>query len=306
MEKKIVIAGGSGIVGKALTRTCLKKGYTVTVIGRKLPKQKDTRVTTVTWDDPDTLLSVCEGAYGIINLAGAPIIGKRWTEAYKNQILESRLQATRTLVNTMKKLTQKPNVFISGSAIGYYGIYPAATPYSEEANPGTDFLAKVCKKWEEVALQAAEAGVRTVCIRIAIILSSDGALPRIVTPFRYLVGGPIGTGKQYFPWIHLEDEVGCILFAVENTAVTGPINAVAPELVTNQDVAKAIGKVLHKPALIPVPPFALQLFFGEAAQVLTNGVAVSAKKILDLGYTYNYPTLDKALSSLLSNKQIYA
>jgi uncharacterized protein (TIGR01777 family) len=175
-----------------------------------------------------------------------------------------------------------------------------STPYDETSPPGSDFLAKICSAWEAEAKKAKRYGVRVVCIRTAVVLNrQEGALPRMITPFFFWLGGPIGSGKQWFPWIHSVDEVGIICFALEHERVTGAINAVAPEVVTSKQFATTLGNVLHKPSLIPVPSTILSLLFGEAASVVTTGVLVSSQRISSLGYTFTYPSLQQALQNIL-------
>ena len=300
------MAGATGLVGKQLCLALISKGYDIVVIVRDIEKAKNSlpRVNEyITWSDKKALKDAVSGAYAVINLSGAPIVVKRWTKAYKNILFDSRILTTRQLVHALQSVTTKPRVLIQGSAIGYYGIVPQNTPYTEGSPSGNDFLARLCVAWEHEAQKALRYGMRVVYVRTAIILDRhEGALPRMITPFRYLLGGPIASGKQYFPWIHIEDEVGIICFALENPSVTGAINAVSPEIVTNKEFAKILGHMLHRPAWFPVPGLLLKLLFGEAADVLTSGVVVSSEKIRRLGYHFIYPSLQKALEDMLSNQ----
>jgi len=302
-EKRIVVAGATGLVGKTLCYELITRGYALIIVTRDIAVAKQSipdATTYITWSDTKGLEKAVESAYGVINLAGSPIVGKRWTKEYKKVLLDSRTTTTKNIVEAIKKATIKPQVLINGSAVGYYGIIPNNAASDETASAGSDFLAKICVVWEKEAQQAEQFGTRVVCIRTAIVLSKhEGALPRMLTPFYYSVGGPIGSGKQWFPWVHVKDEVGIICFALENDKVKGPVNSVSPDAVTNKTFATMIGKVLHKPSFIPVPSFFLQLMFGEAAIVITTGVRVSAQKITDLGYTFQYPKLQQALESIL-------
>jgi uncharacterized protein len=303
MKKKIVVAGATGLVGKTLCHELITRGYELIVVTRDIASAKLAILEAskyIDWSDTKDLEDAVGEAYGIINLAGSPIVGKRWTEDYKKILLDSRTTTTKHIVEAIKKATIKPQVLINGSAVGYYGIIPDATARNETASPGSDFLAKICVAWEKEAIEAEQFGTRVVCIRTAIVLDkNEGALPRMLTPFYYSVGGPIGSGKQWFPWVHVKDEVGIICFALENDNVKGAINSVSPDVVTNKTFAAIIGKVLNKPSFIPVPSFVLKLMFGEAAVVITTGIKISAQKITDLGYTFQYPKLQQALESIL-------
>jgi len=303
MKKRIVVAGATGLVGKTLCHELIMRGYELIVVTRDIVSAKHSLPEAsnyIEWSDTKGLEESVGKAYGIINLAGSPIVGKRWTKEYKKVLLDSRTTTTKSIVNAIKKATIKPHVLINGSAVGYYGIIPAADTCSETASPGSDFLAKICVAWEKEAIEAEQFGTRVVCIRTAIVLDkNEGALPRMLTPFYFSVGGPIGSGKQWFPWVHVKDEVGIICFTLENANVKGPVNSVSPDAVTNKTFATMIGKVLHKPSFIPVPPFVLQFMFGEAAVVITTGVKVSSQKITDLGYTFQYSKLQQALESIL-------
>lgn len=300
--KKVIVAGASGLIGKTLCKELKKRGYEIGVIARnskEAKKQIPFANFFAQWEDEKKLEGLINGSCAVINLAGAPIIGKRWSNNYKKVILDSRIKATGKIVETIKHAKIKPKVFINGSAVGYYGIDNKRI-CDENEKPGDDFLAKVCKAWEDEAIKAEAEKVRVVLIRSAIVLDkSDGALPKMLTPFKFFVGGPIGSGKQFFPWIHIEDEIGIILYSLENEKVHGAINASAPEVVTNKNFAKILGGVLNRPSFLPVPTFALKLLYGEAASTLTTGTQVSSDKIMSLGYLFKYPQLKSALENIL-------
>lgn len=303
MSKRIIATGVSGLVGKTLCKELLQKGYELVVVTRDTTATKTILLGAskyITWTETEQLEAAIDGAYGIINLASTPLMAKRWTKEFKKLLFASRINTVKSLVNAIKKARVKPKVFISASAVGYYGTTPRSRAYVETDSPGDNFLAQLCVAWEKEAQDAKKYGTRLVSMRTAIILDQhEGALPRMIPPFYYYMGGPIGSGRQWFPWIHIKDEVGIIIFALEHEKVSGAINAVSPETVTNKEFSTVLGQVLHKPSLIPVPPFILRLAFGEAAMVLTTGVNVSSQKIIDLGYTFQYPQLKNALESIL-------
>ncbi len=303
INKKIVLAGATGLVGKTLCRKLINMGYEIVILARDIASAKKSvphAYQIILLSDTASIEKSIDGAYGVINLAGAPIVGKRWTPEYKKILFDSRIETTKTIVTAIKNAKNKPTILINGSAIGFYGMVAATTPYNETSPAGKDFLAQLCMEWEKEATCAEQFGTRVVTIRTAIVLDKhEGALPQMLTPFSFFLGGPIGSGKQPFPWIHIIDEVGIICFALENKSVTGPINAVAPEQVTNIIASQTIGKILHKPSIFPVPPVVLSLMFGEAATVLTTGVYASSEKIIKQGYTFHFPTLTGALTNIL-------
>lgn len=300
--KRVVLAGASGLVGKKLFDS-LKKDFAITVIGRDANKLRTTFPKAsgyVMWNQLAEIENAINSSYGIINLTGAPIVGKRWTPQYKKVLRSSRLGSTQLIINAVSKVRIKPKVLINASAVGYYGTERKGI-LDEKSSPGKDFLAQLCYEWEMTALKAEKFSVRTVVIRSGIILDrTEGALPKILAPFKFYIGGPIGTGRQKFPWIHIDDEIGIIRHALDNNNITGSINAVAPEIITSRDLSHAIGELLQLPSVIPVPKFALKLLYGEAAQVLTTGTGVSSEKIIDLGYKFKFRTIKDALTNILS------
>lgn len=302
-NKRVVVAGATGFIGKTLFQELKKRNYMLIIVTRDIESAKKAlpdATDYVILSDTTHLEKAIDGAYGIINLSGSPIAGKRWTKEYKKILLDSRITTTKSIVTAIQKAQKKPKVLVNGSAVGYYGYIPKDTAYDETSPAGSDFLAQLCVAWEKEAQKAKKYGTRVICIRSGIVLDkNEGALPRILTPFYYYVGGPIGSSKQWFPWVHIEDEVGIICFALENEKVNGSVNSVSPDAVTNKQFSVIVGKLLHKPSFLSTPPFVLKLIFGEAAQVLTTGVNVSSQKIIDLGYTFTYPNLYQALESIL-------
>jgi len=300
---RIVIAGGSGLLGRLLSDALRRDGHHLVVLTRGEPRP-DGATKLVTWN-PDGSVGAwsmeLEGAGVVVNLAGESIAGRRWTAAHKQRIRDSRVLATRSLVTAIGKAAQPPGVFISGSAVGYYG--PHGDEVVTESTPaGSDFLAEVGVAWEAEA-QAAEWRTRVVLIRTGIVLSREGgALPPLLPPFWFGVGGPMGTGRQYWPWIHWRDWVDLVRFAIRTSTLSGPVNATAPTPVTNREFTRALGKAMHRPAFVPTPGFALKLLLGEMAEplVLTGQRAVPAKAE-EMGFSFTYREIGQALDALFKN-----
>lgn len=301
---RIVITGATGLIGTHLCRRLMAQGYDVTILTRdiaiakrRVPNAADyvlwTPYTHGAW------AHALNGAFAVIHLAGAPIFGKRWSESYRREIRESRVVSTRVLFSSMIAAVQKPTCFLSGSAIGYYGARDA-TPLDETAPPGHDFLARVCVDWEQEAIEAEELGIRTVLLRTGIVLDrDDGALPTMMRPFRFYMGGPILPGSQWMSWIHRDDVIGLMLFALHNEQIRGPLNLTAPHPQTNRDLCKTLGRVVRSPSWLPVPQFALKLALGGVADILVTGQRVLPAKALQHGYEFAYPHLEPALAHLL-------
>ncbi len=294
---KIVIAGGSGLIGRALAAASLAAGDEVVVLSRHpaigTPK-------TVVWDgmNSGSWQQALDGATAVVNLVGESVAEGRWTAARKKQLVSSRINATRTLVAALSVAKERPKVFVSGSAVGYYGDRGDET-LDEAAKPGADFLAKLCQDWEREAVVAEPLGIRTVLLRTGVVLSKDGgALSKMLPIFKTGFGGPLGSGRQWMPWIAIEDIVGLIRHAIVSTA-SGPLNGVAPEPATNAEFSRALGHALSRPAFLPAPAFVLRLALGEMSSMLLGGQKVVPKKALDLGYAFKQPKLEPALRSIL-------
>ncbi len=302
---KIVLAGGSGFLGRALLKELIQSGHTVTLLSRN-PESTRRRIhDTVRVERWDTVtvgdwIQNVDGCDAVVNLAGESIASKRWTSRQKTNILDSRLHATSTLVSAIRQSKKKPAVFLSASAVGYYGNREEGE-ITEDSHAGTDFLAKVCDQWERAAKEAERFGVRTVLMRTGIVLDTHGgALPKLLFPFKFFVGGPLGSGGQWFPWIHLEDEVGAFVFALDQKNLDGPVNLAAPESVTMKQFCDALGRVLRRPSWAPVPAFILRAALGEMADaLLLGGQKQVPKKLLEYGYAFRHPTLAGALADLL-------
>ena len=235
----------------------------------------------------------------MVNLAGESIAGRRWSAAHKQHILDSRIRATRSLAAAIARASRPPSVFVSGSAVGYYG--PLGDELAVETTPaGSDFLAQVCQQWEAEASRAASARTRVVCIRTGLVLERDGgALPQMLPPFKFGVGGPVGSGRQYWPWIHRTDWIDLVRWAIRTDAAAGPLNATAPEPVRNVEFARALGWALRRPSFMPAPAFALRLMLGEMADaLLLSGQRAVPAKAEALGFSFKYARLDDALGAI--------
>jgi uncharacterized protein (TIGR01777 family) len=305
---RIVVAGGSGFLGRRLTAVWLEDGHDVTVLTRspdRAVKAVPTKAVPRQWNPPivdDALMSALSGADAVVNLAGVAIGGRPWTPGRKRAILRSRLDATGAIVEAIGRLpaADRPEVLVNASGIDVYGDRPDGE-MTEESPPGDSFLAGVVVAWEEAARAAAVLGVRVVLARTALIVAPEALAWRLVLlPFRLFVGGPLGSGQQRFTWIHVDDAVGLYQLAVRDASIVGPINMVAPEVPTQRELGKAIGRVMRRPAVFPAPAFLLRLvLWGQADIVLHGRVAVPAKAIAG-GYRFRYPTVESALRDVLA------
>jgi len=311
----ILITGGTGFIGSALSRELVNSGHKVIITSRQKSLPKLENIEIARWDTM-TLLppQIISDIDAVINLAGESIASGRWTKKRKELILSSRINTTRALVESIKKTIPLnpsllkgdrgglPKVLISASAIGYYGAHEDEF-VREDMQPASDFLAEVCKGWEEEALKAQEFGVRVVLIRIGGVLESDGgALPVMAIPFKFFLGGSIGNGRQWFSWIHRDDVVGIIKYALENESLSGPVNATAPQPVTNKEFSSAIGKALGRPSWFSVPGFVVKLTLGELGGILLTGQRVLPEKALKAGYRFKYTEVNEALRAIFRKK----
>jgi uncharacterized protein (TIGR01777 family) len=313
---KVIIAGGSGLLGSALVAALTDERHEVVVLTRRSGAVSATGasppeaivnppaaiVKSVQWT-PDggtaAWTSALQGADAVINLAGESIGAGRWSAARKQHIVDSRVQATRSLVKAIAASSTPPPVFISGSAVGYYG--PCGDEVVTEESPaGADFLAQVCAVWEAEAERASSSSVRVVRLRTGLVLDRrGGALPRMLLPFRLGAGGPLGSGRQYWPWIHIDDWVRLVRWAIITPGLAGPVNVTAPDPMPNADFARSLGRALHRPSLLPTPGFALRLMLGEMADgLLLSGQRAVPAKASAAGFAFRYSRLDEALGSL--------
>lgn len=290
----IAVTGASGFVGRALVPALRRSGHTVRTVGRG--SSSDVR-----WDPRAGALRAADldGVDAVVHLAGASV-SERWTPEHKREILESRVKGTSLIATTIAAMPRKPRVLVSASAIGIYGSRGDEW-LLEDSTTGSDFLAEVGRAWESNADAARDAGIRVVHPRIGIVLSpAGGALAKMLPAFRLGAGGPMGSGRQWMSWIALDDLIGAMQFALTAEALAGPVNAVAPSPVTNAAFGTALGAALHRPAIVPVPAFALRLMFGEMAEAtVLASQRVRETKLTGAGYTFRYPELDGALRHLL-------
>ncbi len=307
-KMRILIAGGSGLIGRALVDLLLEEGHEITVLSRAPDRASlPSDVTVVKWDARSVQgwAHVVEEMDAIVNLAGESIAGggplpARWTASRKRRILESRLLATRAIVEGIRQARSKPAVLVQGSAVGYYGGRIDDVLLDEEAPPGSDFLAEVAVQWEDASAPVEAMGVRRVVARTGLVLSNrGGSLPAILRPFHLFVGGPLGDGRQWWPWIHIQDEVRALRFLLSHEHAHGPFNLVAPNPVTNREFARIVGRVLHRPAVLSTPAFVLRLLLGEMSTLLLEGQRAVPKRLLALGYVFAFPDLEEALRDLL-------
>jgi uncharacterized protein len=300
---RVLVTGASGLIGSALCDALFARGDHVVGLSRN-PKRSRSANPRVNWhrweptlERPDP--AAFEGVDGVVHLVGEPI-DQRWSEEAKQRIMESRRQGTHNLVQAIEALERRPKVLVSQSAIGYYGDR-GEEEVTEADGPGTGFESQVPVAWENAARELEGTGVRLVVVRTGLVLTAQGGLLKeMLTPFKLGVGGPLAGGRQYFSWIHLEDEIGILLWALDSDQVSGAVNATAPHPVTNKEFSKALGRAVNRPAITPVPGLVLDLKFGrEFGQVLRGGQRVIPKRTRELGYEFKHPDLDEALRDLL-------
>jgi len=295
---RIVLAGGSGFLGRALRERFRRDGHDVVVFTRRArPGQPDE----VSWTPNGKVgpwAAALNGADAVVNLAGEGIADKRWNEARKQALRDSRVLSTRSLVTAIQQMAAPPAVLLNGSAVGYYGPHGDEV-VTEATPPGSDFLSALCVTWESEAEQASTK-TRVVAARTGLVLHpAGGALGGMLTPFRLGVGGPLGSSEQFMPWIHLDDWVSLVVWLIASPHARGAFNATAPVPVTNRDFTRALGKAVHRPAFLPVPAFALRILLGEFADSLLTGQRAIPARALEQGFTFQFAHLDAALGHLL-------
>jgi uncharacterized protein (TIGR01777 family) len=303
---KVAITGATGFVGSRLVERLQKQNINVVVLTRNVahaqsvfpatafPNVKIIAIPTTShaWQ------SAIAGCDGVVNLAGESIADSRWTTERKQEILNSRKLITEKVVEAIKNANPKPSVLVNASAIGYYGTSETAS-FDENSSSGNDFLAQVCQTWESVAQLVKETGVRLVILRLGIVLGNGGALGKMITPFKLFAGGPLGSGKQWFSWVHLDDVVNLILQALTKPEMEGVYNATAPNPVRMAELCSTMGQIMNRPSWLPVPAFALEALLGDGAIVVLEGQQVLPNRTLSTGYAYQYPDLQSALVEIL-------
>jgi uncharacterized protein len=299
-SSKILLTGGTGFIGQRFA-----EGRNDCIVVSRRPKSKvlnevPNAADTVQWDSESELqLDSDQQITHVVNMMGESIADGRWNDEKKKRIRDSRVIGTKRLVEAISHLNPRPAALISFSAIGYYGSR-GEEELSEQAVSGNDYLADVCRQWEAAANEATRFGIRVVLLRCGIVFGKGGALEKIKTPFKWGVGGKLGSGKQWMPWIHVDDLTRLVQFAIDNESIEGPVNAVAPELVRNTQFTKTIANVMHRPAFFPVPTFALKIALGEFANELLASRKVVPEKLEKSGFQFRYPTLKEALVVSLS------
>lgn len=299
---KIAIAGGNGFIGKALTKELLAHHHQVVILTRNKGRQDSgSRVEYVQWLSKETdSADALENTDLFINLAGESLNSGRWTKGRKERILSSRIDAVAELLTIINNMQRKPQALINASAVGFYGT-SATDVFTEESQPGDDFLARTVEKWEQAAMQAEQMGIRTVLCRFGIVLDKqEGALPKMALPYKTFIGGTIGTGTQWVSWIHLADAVKALLFVSENKQIEGPVNFTAPHPVQMKKFGKVLGSILHRPHWLPIPDFALQLLLGEMSTLLLDGQKVLPQRLIEIGFSFQFSSLPEALTDIFS------
>jgi uncharacterized protein (TIGR01777 family) len=299
---KVAVTGATGTIGRALVSELLARGDEVTVLSRDAGRARERlggSVQAFDWPDPQRdppPASALQGRDGVVNLLGEPL-DQRWSDGAKREIRDSRVLGTRNLVAGLRELSreERPKVLVSQSASGFYGAR-GDEPVDESEPSGDDFLAGVVSEWEAAAREAEELGLRVAVTRTGVVLSAEGgAVKKMLTPFKLGVGGPVAGGRQYLPWVHVDDVAVAMSFCLRAEGATGPINVSAPEPVTNAAFSKALGRVLGRPAVIPVPALAMKLLYGEMSGVVTTGVRMVPARLRELGYDFRRPDLEDAL-----------
>lgn len=301
---KVIVTGGSGLIGRALVAELAARNHQILVLTRQrdLAGQDKNAIQFAHWDG-ETIRgwsSRVSGAHAVIHLAGESIAGGRWTASKKRRIVESRVRSTEAVAQAILEAEPKPAVLLQASAVGYYGPRGDGE-IDEQSPPGDDFLAETCRSWEAASAVVEVHGVRRVLLRTGVVLSTaGGALPKMMLPFRLFAGGPLGSGRQWLPWIHIADQVGAILWLLDNDDATGPYNLTAPSPLTNRDFGRALGQALHRPSFLPTPGIALRLALGEMADLLLKGQRAVPARLLADGYSFRFPQADAALGDLLN------
>ncbi|MCE3007000.1 MAG: TIGR01777 family oxidoreductase [Bacteroidetes bacterium] len=298
---KILMTGGTGLIGSRLSARLVAAGHELFILTRGGQRgSTHGSVHFVPWDGAHLYPDAVGPVDAVINLAGAGIADHKWTPEYKKIILNSRVQATRAVAQYIQAQRPKPRVLLQASAVGYYGTDPKKV-FQETDGPGRDFLARTCVAWEEAA---GDAGIRTVLLRTGIVLAPEGgAFPKLLAPFKFYAGGYLGDGQQPFPWIHIADVVDLYAYALEHESVSGPINVAAPQHMTNRGFSRLLGRALHRPSGLPIPRFAIKAMLGEQAMLVLEGQYTSSEKLSSLGYAFRYAQAEAAVADIVATSQ---
>lgn len=301
---KVAITGATGFVGSRLVERLQAEGHQPLILTRNRSAALRTfpklEIVDYTPTESGSWQKVIAGCDAVVHLAGEPIAESRWTPQQKQEILNSRQLGTQKIVEAIAQANPKPKVLVNASAIGYYGSSETAS-FDETSSPGNDFLAEVCQDWESEAQKVKDYGVRLVILRLGIVLGNGGALAKMIPPFKMFAGGPLGSGQQWFSWIHRDDLVNLIIEALTRPDIEGVLNATAPNPVRMSEFCQSLGEALNRPSWLPVPSFALEALLGEGAMVVLEGQQVLPKRTTTYGFNYQYPTVKSALSEILTS-----
>lgn len=301
----VLVFGGTGFVGRNLIDELLDNGYRLFLVTRNYQNTVNrlgNKVHVIEWDNNSPLNAIDElpEIDVVINLAGESIGNRRWSKSVKQEIIASRVRTTRAIVTAINNYTFQPKVLVNASAVGYYG--PSSDDkITESGEAGQDFLAQVCREWESEAYKVENDFTRVITIRIGVVLGKEGALNRMMVPFKFFMGGPLGTGKQWLSWIHIKDLTGMIRFIIEHQELAGPINATAPEPESMKNFCHVLGDVMNRPSWLPVPEWILKIVLGQMAEMLIHGQQAVPKKISEAGFEFQFPTLRAALEDAVEN-----
>ena len=301
--KNIVIAGATGLIGKAIAGLLIDRGDKVTIFSRSVEKAKKVipgAENYIEWNiGSNNWYTFLEGKDAVINLAGENVMAKRWTAEHKRNIISSRVDSASAFVKAFEHTAIKPKIYISASAVGFYGHNENSV--TENSPSGNDFLARVVKAWEDESKKIEQFNVRRVNVRIGIVLDkNEGALSKLILPFKLFIGGPLGSGNQWFPWIHISDVAGIFLYALDNENVNGAVNACSPKIVTMKEFCESLGMTMKRPSMFKIPEFVLKIIMGESSEVILKGAHVIPQKILEAGYKFKFEKVKNALCSILT------
>ena len=304
---KILVAGGTGLIGTPLVKRLLDGGYEVVLLTRKPMKAgvESSRLRTCVWDGRTlgAWVSEVDSAKAIVNLCGCGVADERWTEARRREILTSRVRPLEALVQAAVRSADPPKAILSASAVGFYGDVPPDQAVTENRPAGRGFLADVCVQWEKAALTASQFGIRTVLLRFGAVLANEGGmLPKFFPAFHSYLGGPLGSGRQILAWVHREDAVDAIWHALESRELTGPVNVTAPHPASMSDFCSALGRAMGRPSWLPVPEFALKAMMGDSAELVLTGQRALPRKLMDSGFKFKHPDLPTAFGDLLQSR----